>query len=191
MKSIKKIFLIIGFFALSFSIIAQTQIITFAPQGLVNKFRMKYENVINENMTVGTYFNAYYMVFKGIRVDPFIRLYPTGKAPNGFYIQAKVIVGYFSSTLQYDYEDMIDTLHIKQNKSFSTYGGGLGIGYQFLVGKGQMPIDLFLGFQYSKFTAPQTVVYDGKTYTTLDDVLWYFTGPGSFLNCNFGIGFSF
>jgi len=191
MKTIKNTLLIFGFVALSFSTIAQTQVITFAPMGLVNKFRMKYENVLNENMTVGTYFNAYYMIFKGVRFDPFFRLYPTGTAPKGFYIQAKAVVGYFNSNLVYDYQDMVDTLSFKQKKNFSTYGGGIGIGYQFLVGKGQMPIDLFLGFQYSKFTAPQTAVYNGKTYTTSDDVIWYFTGPGSFLNCNFGIGFSF
>ncbi|NCO54469.1 MAG: hypothetical protein GW876_03570 [Bacteroidetes bacterium] len=191
MKTIKNTLLIFGFVALSFSTIAQTQVITFAPMGLVNKFRMKYENVLNGNFTSGLYFNAYYAYFKGIRFDPFIRLYPADKAPKGFYIQAKAVVGYFNSNLVYDYQDMVDTLSFKQKKNFSTYGGGIGIGYQFLVGKGQMPIDLFLGFQYSKFTAPQTSVYNGKTYTTSDDVIWYFTGPGSFLNCNFGIGFSF
>ena len=191
MKTIKNTLLIFGFVALSFSTIAQTQVITFAPMGLVNKFRMKYENVLNGNFTSGLYFNAYYAYFKGIRFDPFIRLYPADKAPKGFYIQAKAVVGYFNSNLVYDYQDMVDTLSFKQKKNFSTYGGGIGIGYQFLVGKGQMPIDLFLGFQYSKFTAPQTAVYNSKTYTTSDDLIWYFTGPGSFLNCNFGIGFSF
>ncbi|OFX41276.1 MAG: hypothetical protein A2X08_01685 [Bacteroidetes bacterium GWA2_32_17] len=199
MKTIKNTLLIFGFVALSFSTIAQTQVITFAPMGLVNKFRMKYENVLNENMTVGTYFNAYYMIFKGVRFDPFFRLYPTGNAPKGFYIQVKAVVGYFNSDFAYDYsydtqisgKDTTITLTENQKKSFSTYGGGIGIGYQFLVGKGQMPIDLFLGFQYSKFTAPQTAVYNSKTYTTSDDLIWYFTGPGSFLNCNFGIGFSF
>lgn len=199
MIKIKSTLVILVFFILSIYTNAQTQIITFAPQGLVNKIRVKYENVLNENITIGAYFNAYYMLYKGIRVDPFVRLYPTGKAPKGFYIQAKAVVGYFNSDLAYDYSyitqvggtDTTITLTENSKKSFSTYGGGMGIGYQLLVGKGQMPIDFFLGFQYSKFTAPQTIINNGRTYTTSDDVIWYFTGPGSFLNCNIGIGFSF
>lgn len=203
MKTNKKILLICGLIVLSFSSIAQTQVITFAPQGLVNKFRMKYENVLNENMTVGVYFNAYFyslnMYYKGMRVDPFIRLYPTGKAPKGIYIQAKAVIGYFNSDLAYDFsydsqingKDTTFTLTQMRNRNFSTFGGGMGIGYQLLVGRGQMPIDFFIGFQYSKFTAPQTIMYNNKTYTTSDDVVWYVFGPGSFLNCNIGIGFSF
>ena len=201
MKTIKNTLLIFGFVALSFSTIAQTQVITFAPMGLINKFRMKYENVLNGNFTSGLYFNAYYAYFKGIRFDPFIRLYPADKAPKGFYFQAKALVGYFNADIAYDYtyeyialngDTVSNTLTEKRNKSFSTYGGGIGIGYQFLVGKGQMPLDIFIGIQlFSKFTAPQTIVYDGNTYTTLDDLIWILTGPGSFLNCNFGIGFSF
>lgn len=195
-----KILLMLGFVTIQFQLYSQTQVITFAPQGLVNKFRLKYEIVLNENMTAGTYFNVYYMYFKGVRFDPFIRLYPTGKAPKGFYIQAKAIVGYFNSDIAYDYShkyinlygDTIDeTLTEKRNRNFSTYGGGLGIGYQFIIGKKEMPIDIFLGFQYSKFTAPQTITFNNETYTTLDDAIWYLTGPGSFLNCNIGIGFSF
>lgn len=198
MKINIKILLICGLIILSYSSIAQTQIITFAPHGLINKVRIKYENVLNENMTIGAYFNAYYVYFKGFRVDPFIRLYPTGKAPKGFYIQAKVLVGYFNSNLGYDYsyikqiggKDTTITLTETQNKNFSTYGGGLGVGYQFLIAK-KMPLDIFIGFQYSKFTAQQTIIHNNLTYTTPDDVLWYLTGPGSFLNCNLGIGFSF
>jgi len=199
MLKLNKLVIIIGFFALTYTSFSQTQLITFAPMGLVNKFRVKYEYALNENLSAGTYFNGYYMIFKGVRLDPFVRLYPTGSAPKGFYIQVKAVVGYFNSNFAYDYsyhtqvngKDTTITLTEKRSKSFPTYGAGLGIGYQFLVGKHKMPIDLFLGFQYSKFTAPQTVLKDGVEYTTADDVIWCFTGPGSFLNANFGIGFSF
>jgi hypothetical protein len=152
---------------------------------------MKYERSLNENISAGSYINVYYAFFKGVRFDPFVRIYPIGNAPKGFYIQGKAVVGFFNSNMDYSFKSVNDTISLKVFKSFPTYGAGLGIGYQFLVGKGEMPIDLFLGFQYSKFTAPQTVIKDGVECSTADDVIWYFTGPGSFLNANFGIGFSF
>ena len=186
---------IIAFIAITLSTIAQTNLVTFAPMGIVNKFRIKFERNLNENVSTGLYFNGYFngipVAFRGIRVDPFIRLYPTGKAPKGFYIQGKAVMGYFSSNMEYEYLTLTDTLSLKSLKSFPTYGAGLGLGYQFLIGRGEMPIDLFLGFQYSKFTAPQIVLKDGNEYATANDVDWYLFGPGSFFNANFGIGFSF
>lgn len=191
MKNIKQTILLLMLSILCVTTFAQKNVVTFAPMGFVDKIRIKYERNLNENISAGAYFNAYYMFFKGFRLDPIVRLYPTGNAPKGFYIQVKAVVGYFNSKMDYTYESVTDTLSITSQRSFPTYGAGLGIGYQFLVGKGEMPIDLFLGFQYSKFTATQTIYKDGFEYTTADDVLWYFTGPGSFLNANFGIGFSF
>jgi len=187
-----KIFILSFLFFTEFIANCQTSVITFAPMGIVNKFRMKYELSLNNNVSSGVYLNVYYAYFKGVRVDPIIRLYPTGKAPKGFYLQAKAVVGYFNSDLEYKYEiDSVHTDSVFMSKNFSTFGGGLGIGYQFLIGSKKFPIDIFLGFQYSKFTAPQTIKKNGKTYSTSDDLLWYFTGPGSFLNGNVGIGFTF
>ena len=195
MLKINKIILIVSLFAISFSVIAQKQVITFAPLGFWNKLRVKYEKPLNDNLSAGIYLNAYYAVFKGVRLDPFVRLYPGGKAPKGFYLQGKLVAGYFNSKIEYEYEQITPTdtvtLEEYQWKSFPTFGGGLGLGYQFLIGKSEFPIDLYLGFQYSKFTAPTSVVVNNIKYETLDDALWYFTGPGSFLNMNFGIGFSF
>lgn len=195
MQIFNKLIIIVSLFVISLSVCAQTQVITFAPLGFINKFRAKYEKPLNDNLSVGTYLNAYYAVFKGVRLDPFARLYPGGKAPKGFYLQGKLVVGYFNSKIEYEYEQITptDTLTLKepQWKSFPTFGGGLGLGYQFLIGKSEFPIDLYLGFQYSKFTAPQSIIKDNMRYETLDDALWYLTGPGSLLNMNFGIGFSF
>ncbi|MBI5540867.1 MAG: hypothetical protein HY951_12460 [Bacteroidia bacterium] len=191
MKNFKRTILFLALSVFCITTFAQKNVVTFAPMGFVDKLRIKYERNLNENISAGAYINAYYMHFKGFRLDPIVRLYPTGSAPKGFYIQGKAVIGYFNSKMDYTYESVTDTLTISSQRSFPTYGAGLGIGYQFLVGGGEMPIDLFLGFQYSKFTAAQTIYIDGFEYTTLDDVLWYFTGPGSFLNANFGIGFSF
>jgi hypothetical protein len=195
MPDIKKCIIVITFFAISFSIFAQKQLITFSPMGFVDKLRVKYERSSSDNVSLGSFINIYYAGFKGIRLDPFIRFYPAGKAPKGFYIQAKAIVGVFYSKIEYDFDQIVgtDTTTLVSNKSetFLTYGAGLGLGHQFLMGKSEVPLDIFLGFQYSKFGAPESVIIDNNRYETMDDAVWYMTGPGSILNMNFGIGFSF
>jgi hypothetical protein len=190
-----KIIIIAGLFVISFSAFSQKQIITFSPQGLVNKIRVKYESPINKNLSIGSYLNLYYMYFKGVRIDPFVRFYLAGKAPKGIYIQGKLVAGYFNSNIEYEYEKITQTdtstVTIKERKSFLSFGGGMGLGYQFIIGKPGFPLDLYLGFQNTRFLAPQTIIKDNITYETSYDSDWYITGPGSFLNMNFGIGFSF
>lgn len=130
-------------------------------------------------------------MYQGIRVDPFIRLYPNGKAPKGLFLQGKVIGGYFSKNIEYMYRAGADSITANKKTSFFTYGAGFGLGYQFIFGRSHKPLELFLGFQYSKYEAPATIFIDNKEYYTSDDYLWYTFGPGSFLNANFGIGFTF
>lgn len=191
MPGIKKIIIVLGFFVISVSAISQTTVVTFAPLGFINKFRAKYEVSLNNNISTGTYLNIYYLIFKGVRLDPMVRIYPAGNAPKGFYIQGKAVAGFFNSNIEYTYERELDTLRFSENKSFPTFGGGLGMGYQFLIGKHKFPMDIYLGFQYSKFSAPTSAFKDNMKYETTDDALWYLTGPGSFFNMNVGIGFTF
>ena len=191
MKVLKHITFIISILLICSSAFAQTSIITFAPAGIINKIRAKYETTINTNVSVGSYFNIYFGTYSGLRLDPFVRFYPLGNAPKGLFAQAKVVAGFFNTNLNYTYESITDTITIKSNRSFPTYGAGIAVGYQFLVGKHKMPFDLYLGFQYAKFTAPKTTMKDGVEYTTTDDFNWYVIGPGSLFNANFGMGFSF
>jgi hypothetical protein len=195
MSNIQKYFIVVTFLIMSLSVFAQKQLITFAPMGFVDKLRLKYERTTSDNISYGTFLNVYYFNFKGIRLDPFVRFYPKGKAPKGVYIQGKAVVGIFYSKIKYEYEQIIGTdtttLASTESETFTTYGGGLGLGYQFIIGRSELPMDLFLGFQYSKFGAPASVIINNNRYETLDDATWYMTGPGSIFNMNFGIGFSF
>lgn len=159
--------------------------------GVVTKLRIKYESALNTQLSTGSYFNLYYIFYRGLRVDPFIRLYPNGKAPKGLFLQGKAVAGYFNKNIDYMYIAGNDSIHHKKNTSFFSYGAGLGIGYQFIFKRSHKPLELFLGFQYSKYTAPKTIFIDNKEYYTNDDLFWYVYGPGSFLNANFGIGFTF
>ena len=166
---------------------AQTNVITLAPLGIVNKFRVKYECKLTDNITVGAFANCYYGVYKGFRADPFIRIYTSGKAPQGFYLQAKACIGSFSKNVQYS--NSTDTTSIK--RTWLTYGGGMACGYQCLLGKSKIPLDIMFGFAYSPFTAPRSIIVNESKLNTSDQILWGFTGPGSFLNASFEIGFAF
>lgn len=183
---------------------SQNKVITFAPVGLTSKIRVKYESKINNEITAGSYFNLYYLLYRGLRLDPFIRLYPNGKAPKGMFIQGKLVGGVFNKNIEYLYtyitidntwfgysDTTVHEVTHKNNTTFLTYGAGIGIGYQFIFGRSQKPLELYIGFQYSKYTPATTILYENKEYYTYDDQLWYTLGAGSFLNASFGIGFTF
>ena len=176
---------------------SQKHNISFSP-GMTNKIRLKYETTLNSQLSAGTFLNFYYAnlfyldTYNGLRLDPFVRIYPNGKAPKGIYLQAKGIVGYFNSNIKYYYTSGLDTISKKQSPKFFTYGAGFGLGYQFIMGRNKTrSMELFFGVQYSKLNVPLNIYDNNKEYYTDDDYLWYTFGPGSFLNGNFGIGYSF
>ena len=191
MAIIKKIIISLIFLQLQLITFSQNKVITYAPMGIVNKLRLKYEFKINDQFSSGTFFNLYYVTYAGPRLDPFIRIYPAGQAPKGLYLQGKAMLGYFSSNVNYSYIAGNDTINHKQQTNIPTYGAGIGIGYQFIFGRKKKPMDLFIGFQFLKYTGPQTIFVNNREYYTDYDFRWYITGPGSFLNANFGIGYSF
>ena len=187
MKNSLRILIVFMIAGSSMVSMAQTNVITLAPLGIVNKFRVKYECKLTDNITVGAFANCYYGVYKGFRADPFIRIYTSGKAPQGFYLQAKACIGSFSKNVQYS--NSTDTTSIK--RTWLTYGGGMACGYQCLLGKSKIPLDIMFGFAYSPFTAPRSIIVNESKLNTSDQILWGFTGPGSFLNASFEIGFAF
>jgi hypothetical protein len=79
----------------------QTNVITLAPFGFINKARVKYECKVTDYISLGVFANYYYATFKGFRADPFIRIYLANKtkAPEGFYLQAKASIGSFSGNI--------------------------------------------------------------------------------------------
>ncbi len=177
-------------FASSFAF-SQVRVVTVAPLGLVNKFRVKYEQQMNsKDISLGTYLNIYYGYFEGARVDPFIRFYFFSENLRGLYLQLKVMGGFFQSNLEYKYYGTVDTLSTKKMTGFSSFGGGPAVGYQWYIND-KIPVDAFVGFNLSKMSAPTSILRDNQKYELYDDALWYVTGPGSIFHFHVGIGFKF
>jgi hypothetical protein len=176
---------------MSSDLFSQKRNITIAPLGLVNKIRIKYENQLKwKEISAGVYGNYYYTYFKGFRLDPFIRFYFFSDEPKGLYLQLKAFFGVFQNDLEYKYYGTTDTLSLKKYSSYTTYGGGPAVGYQWFI-HNKTPLDIFVGFNYDKMSAPSTLIKDNQKYDLFDDAMWYITGPGSIFHLHIGIGFKF
>ena len=170
---------------------AQTRTLTVAPLGLVNKIRIKYEQQLTiDELSVGSYFNIYYAYFEGLRIDPFARLYFFSEEMKGLYLQLKVMGGIFQNNLVYKYYTPTDTLSVKQMTNYYSFGAGPAVGYQWYFNS-KIPLDIFVGFNLNKITAPQSIIKNNMRYELFDDALWYVTGPGSIFHMHIGIGFKF
>lgn len=188
---IKSKIILLTFCLLSSVAFSQVRVVTVAPLGLVNKFRIKYEQQLNsKDISLGTYFNIYYGYFEGVRIDPFIRFYFFSENLKGLYLQLKMMGGFFQSNLEYKCYRQVDTLSTKKMTSFSLLGGGPAVGYQWYI-HGKIPIDAFVGFNLSKMNAPTSILKDNQRYELYDDAFWYITGPGSIFHFHIGIGFKF
>lgn len=103
-------------------------------------------------------FKIKYLMEQGVRFEPFVRWYPFKKAPTGFYVNAKAIMGfYYTYDLDADirdYEFYPFQQHPERPGTFANFGGGMGAGYQMLVGKKKhWALDFFADGQYAYATA--------------------------------------
>ncbi|HOU97827.1 MAG TPA: DUF3575 domain-containing protein [Bacteroidales bacterium] len=188
---IKKGFILILITFFSQFLSGQIKTLTVAPLGLVNKVRVKYEQQLSfKEMSMGSYFNVYYAYFQGIRLDPFVRFYFFSDELKGLYLQLKVMGGIFQNDLEYKYYTTTDTLSVKQMTNYYTFGGGPALGYQWYINS-KIPLDVFVGFNLNKWTAPNSVIKNNIRYELFDDALWYVTGPGSIFHMHVGIGVKF
>ncbi len=176
---------------MSTCLFSQKRNITIAPLGLINKVRIKYENQLKwKDISVGLYGNVYYSYFKGVRLDPFIRFYFFSEETKGLYLQLKPFFGFFQNKLEYKNYGNVDTLSFTKFTSYTTYGMGPAVGYQWFF-NGNLLLDIFVGFNYDKMVAPFTILKDNLQYDLFDDAEWYITGPGSIFHFHVGLGYKF
>jgi len=140
--------------------------------GILNKLKVGYEKPISSNFSLGGRVALYYGSFPGLKIEPFGRYYFGSESPEGLYTQLRILYGNFkySSTIS------------KESKNFSTSGGALDLGYQWLSGKNKnIVVDVSLGFQIMSKSSDVDAV----------DVIFYTTGPGGIFNPNISVGFAF
>jgi len=164
--------------------------------GVLNKIRLGYEHPINERFSVGGNINAYYGSFPGFKLEPFGRYYFSSKCPEALYIQARALFGSFNPNITYysqgNFQSSLISGTIEQKKSFTSFGGGIDFGYQWLKGKNKnIVIDFSLGFQImNSGTLQEDITVGGKVYGPAN-LSFVTTGPGGLFNPHLSFGFAF
>jgi len=119
--------------------------------GLLNtKIRLQYEMPITKQFSVGANANYYLINWKGFIVEPFARIYGKNGNEEGFFGQFKIGYGNLS-TVDVLYADLYE------NTRSSVFGGGLGMGYKFLIGN-HFTIEPYFGTRF--YTTP---IYEYKS----------------------------
>jgi hypothetical protein len=160
--------------------------LTISPFGFINKIRLKYELSTSNHLSIGGYFSGYYGSFKGFQIAPLMRYYLIDFAPEGFYIEGKIL---FSRYNVWDYENKETYTNPFLLHSFRSMGLGGGIGYQYIAGrKNNLVVDFNLGLKIMSpaFTRRSNIAKSG-----LDNLYYYTLGPGSLFDGHLGIGYLF
>lgn len=171
-----------------------TNIIRISPLGLTNKLKLHYEKVVSTKSAFGLSAALYYSDQDrgSAKIEPHYKFYTSNTAPTGTYIvggptifmlnnygfrytaapnqQAVILANqpFYNAVTR---EQLITTI---QQQTFTSIGGCLGFGYQFVFGRSNnFVIDFAAGYQYvnlpSKVKDPVTQerTYQGtdNTYT--------------------------
>jgi hypothetical protein len=184
----KLLFVILFFSSIAFGQEKEKQhrnILAIEPLSFINRFKVKYERVLNDKFTTGV-FISYYPEFyswnkiTGTEVSPFLRYYFSKDPPDGFYVQAKALLGFYKSNIPYiDLDSSYGCGGFIGNsgtcykgtelKNMNFWGIGIGgdIGMQSLEGKHErITIDWSIGAKYYPLPAsiPQQITVDGELY---------------------------
>ncbi len=119
--------------------------------------------------------------YKGIKIAPYYRFYIERKMTNSFFVEGKVIGGYFDfSKLIYAYS--VDNRYYEsKNIEFSSFGFGAGIGFSRLLPRTRNGfISVTVGYQYFPMQVPSTMWSDKYGTIGVQNNWWYIIGPGSF-----------
>jgi hypothetical protein len=134
--------------------------------GILNgKVRLQYEHPLKERASFGLNVNYYLVNWKGPLIEPFIRLY--GKKDGngeGFFGQFKLGYGNLS-VLELDKQYVT-------NKRWNTFGGGIDLGYKFLI-KNHFTIEPLFGLRL--YTPPVYNYENDQASTVAEGVGWYLT----------------
>lgn len=134
--------------------------------GILNgKVRLQYEHPLKERASFGINVNYYLVNWKGPLFEPFIRLY--GKKDGngeGFFGQFKLGYGNLS---------VLETNKAYvTNSRFSTFGGGIDLGYKFLI-KNHFTIEPLFGVRF--YTPPVYNYANDQVTGVAEGVGWYLT----------------
>ena len=157
------------------------------PGGTPTNLRPQYERVLGPVTSLGVR-GAWYFggAWPGWQLEAFGRCYTAEAAPRGLYLQYQV--GYFRHHgLTVGLGPPPGFELITKPLTVSSYGGGLGIGYQWLpgVGRHHLVLDAMAGFKL--YLQPNSFRDEGAGY--VGD--WYTFGPGSIFNGRLGLGYAF
>lgn len=117
---------------------------------------IKFEQGIGDWVSIGFHGRARFAMWEGGKIEPFVRVYFTERAPEGPFIQVKGSFGAYRRNFIYENNDCyydgngdwVCTDNYDEDY-FKSFGGGVAGGYQFFFGrKDHFALDLFGGFQY-------------------------------------------
>ncbi len=169
-------------------------LVTITPVSLLTKIQLRYERVITKRVSAGatldaSYFREYsnYWFFNGYPTKKlkgasiFLRWYFDKFSPEGFYLQTSILTGQYRKYASYETDegrprDVWGTISTHYETRFAqfawTYGASLEVGYQILVIKNRIPVDVSIGFR--KIRQPE-VTFDPElehndwTWTLMED----------------------
>lgn len=146
--------------------------------GLLNpKLRAQYELPITNKFTVGANATYYFVNWKGILIEPFARIYGKSGSAEGFFGQFKL--GYGNLGILDDELFEVSVLR------WSTFGGGLGCGYKFLVGN-HFTIEPYFGLRV--YTGPN---YMPDDFVSLGKSIGWGATTGLPIEFNWKVGYQF
>ena len=151
--------------------------------GLHNKAKLKYERVLAPNLSAGVLAAAYYGIYPGVQVSPFVRLYPKA-APAGLYMQVQA--GFYRHSVTYtNGAGNPNGTGPLSTETFSHSGVGAAVGYQWLLGRRKnIAVDINGGLKVYNTGNAQ----NDRDLTTL---YWFTEGPGSYFNGLINLGYAF
>ena len=129
--------------------------------------------------------------FTGIKVSPMYRFYFWRNMNAGYFCEGKFTWGYFNL-----YELYYSAAYSGSYRGFYSqektmvYGFGTAVGLSRQLGHGHLNLNFSIGTQYLPLNITQTKIYEayGGLTCNVDDVFWYFGGPGSFIEIKFILG---
>ncbi len=111
---------------------------------------IRFEHAFSRTASAGASLSYFTGLNDGLKVEPFARFYTSARsgAPEGFYFQAKALVGNHKKELEDLEGDILDT---DSAERFTALGAGFGVGNQWLVGAGNnIVLDLYSGLKRYK-----------------------------------------
>ena len=134
-------------------------VVAFAPA--VWRPTIKFEQGIGNLISVGFHAHGRYILWRGGKIEPFVRFYFGKTSPQGVYMQLKGIVGTYKRIFRFTYDEYCEfdaqgnyicrnDYTNSEGERFFSYGGGVTAGYQFMLGRNDnFALDVFGGFQYA------------------------------------------